>query len=165
MAYDPNPAATHDPATGVVVPVNWLDLLNSNFAELGSAWTTYGSAWLSGGTQPVLGDGSLLSAVKIIGKTCYFRQHLVAGSTTTFGTGDYYWPLPGVQAVAGLEQVFPGKLVDNSSGTCYSVVGYTLGGGFTFHATFDGGGNVGAAAPFAWADGDHITFNAVIEIQ
>lgn len=164
LAYDPDPQATHNPATGVVVPANWLDLLNANFAEIGAAWTSYTPTWTASGTAPALGNGTLAGAYKLLGKLLIVRIRWVAGSTTTFGTGSYFFALPGgVSAKSGIEQTLIGKGVDVSTGFNYVLAGFCTGGATKVEAISNGAGSVGQTSPVTWANGDSIHFNGVIE--
>lgn len=167
MAYDPDPAATHDPATGVVVPANWLDLINSNFAELGAAWTSDPGTWGSASDpQPSIGNGSLDGAYLLIGKTYYFRVQLVIGSTTTLGTGQWFFELPGSpNLLTGM--VAGGRGVDASDGAKeYGLWGTTKSNDQRFYLWSGDSAThlVGATDPITWATGDQINFNGVFEV-
>jgi hypothetical protein len=54
----------------------------------------YSPAWGSGGTQPAIGNGSLTGYYTRIGQQVTAHIRLVSGSTTTFGTGDWYFSVP-----------------------------------------------------------------------
>lgn len=62
--------------------------------DLGGAWTSYTPAWTSSGVAPVLGNGTLTGQYFRVGKTAHVRIRLVPGTTTTFGTGNYYFSTP-----------------------------------------------------------------------
>jgi hypothetical protein len=67
------------------------DLLD--LQRLTETWETYTVAWTSGGTQPVIGNGILEGRKQVVGKWRRNYIRMVAGSTTTFGTGQYFWSL------------------------------------------------------------------------
>lgn len=58
------------------------------------AWTAYTPTWTGGTTNPVIGNGTLTGLYMQIGKTVFFRMRMVAGNTTTFGSGEYRFALP-----------------------------------------------------------------------
>jgi hypothetical protein len=57
-------------------------------------WFNYLHGWSSSGTQPDLGNGTSLCRFNIYGRLLAFNSQLIMGSTTTYGTGSYYWALP-----------------------------------------------------------------------
>lgn len=59
-----------------------------------TAATTYTPTWTSSGTAVALGNGTLTGHYLKIGKLVFYSISLVAGSTTTFGTGTYNFALP-----------------------------------------------------------------------
>jgi hypothetical protein len=69
-------------------------------AATGLAWsyggksTAYTPIWTSSGTQPTLGNGTLVGKYSRIGDLVYFSIKLTFGSTTSAGTGDYSFSLP-----------------------------------------------------------------------
>lgn len=68
------------------------DFQAANFTP--GAWTTYTSAWTSTGTAPAIGNGTISARYSITGNTVNVAITLVAGGTTTFGTGTYSFSLP-----------------------------------------------------------------------
>jgi hypothetical protein len=73
------------------------DQFNSMFA----AWTAYTPAWTTSGTAPSLGNGTLTGRYMKIGRTVIVHINFIAGSTTTFGTGNYNFTVPFAAAAAG----------------------------------------------------------------
>ena len=57
-------------------------------------WPAYTPTWTSAGTAPVLGNGTLIGAYIQIEHFVVARVTLTMGSTTTYGTGNYYFSLP-----------------------------------------------------------------------
>lgn len=130
-----------------------------------ASWTSFTPTWTSSGTPPTIGDGSLLGAYKLIGKTLYIRVYWAAGSTTTFGTGQYFFDLPGgVAAKGGVQQSLAAKGFDFSTGFSYSLAAYVVGGATKIEMTSNGAGVVGATSPITWAVTDSISITGVIEI-
>lgn len=162
--YDENPNATHNPSAGVVVPVSLLDLYNSNFASIGEAWISYTPTWTASGTAPAIGNGTLTGSYKKLGKLLFLKVRWIAGSTTTFGTGQYFFALPGgVTAGIGTEQALVGKGFDASTGFNYVLAGFITSGNNKIEAVSNAAGAVGQTSPVTWANGDGLVFNGVIE--
>jgi microcystin-dependent protein len=57
-------------------------------------WTTYTPSWTSSGTQPAIGNGTIVGQYRRIGQNIACRIALTTGSSTTYGTGDYLFSLP-----------------------------------------------------------------------
>lgn len=77
---------------------------------LEAAWVAYTPVWTAVTTNPVIGNGTLLGRYKRIGKTVLFRVQIVAGSTTTGGSGNYSVSLP-LAAHASGRQIVTGDVV------------------------------------------------------
>ena len=66
----------------------------------GTAWVTagytdtYTPVWTTSGTAPALGNGSLTGRFYRYDKFVFFSVAFVAGSTTTFGTGNFMFSTP-----------------------------------------------------------------------
>ncbi|MEU6348877.1 hypothetical protein ABZ896_06075 [Streptomyces sp. NPDC047072] len=97
--------------TPVAGMVAWLTTPGTLSYHTGSAWvamgawTTYTPAWAAATTAPALGNGTLTGKYAIVGKVCHFTALFTAGSTTTFGSGNYTFgfPVP-AGALGGLPQ-------------------------------------------------------------
>ena len=62
--------------------------------SIGEAWTSFTPTWTAATTNPIIGNGILTGAYCQINKVVVARYKIVAGSTTTYGAGDYYVSLP-----------------------------------------------------------------------
>lgn len=129
------------------------------------AWTTYTPSWTSTGTAPVIGNGTLTGAFCQIGKTVFWRLKFIAGSTSTFGTGQWRFSIPVTSTTAiGASPSAPTTSPATGVGTWYGenpgVIGY--GGIFALlNSTFFAplyqtttAGNltiVGGSSPGVWA--------------
>jgi hypothetical protein len=85
----------------LAVGTNGQLLSADSTAATGLAWsyggtkTSYTTTWgVASGTAPSLGNGTLTAVYSRIGNFVYFAINLVAGSTTTFGSGIYTFTLP-----------------------------------------------------------------------
>lgn len=57
-------------------------------------WTSFSPSWGADGTAPTLGNGTLLGRYRYIGDSAEVEIFLSAGSTTTFGSGTYWFTIP-----------------------------------------------------------------------
>ena len=60
-----------------------------------SGWTTYTPVWSTSGTSPSLGDGTLKGLWRRAGDSMEIIIRLTFGSTTTPGTGNFQFSIPG----------------------------------------------------------------------
>jgi hypothetical protein len=126
-----------------------------------AAWTSYTPSWTSSGTAPAIGNGTIVGAYTQFGKMVTVLIQMVAGSTTTFGTGNYLWSVPVSGTTAGSITAYYGSglTTDSSTNSIWRVAG-VVGISTTAIAYFTGTAGayqVGAAAPFTWANGDSIS--------
>ena len=61
---------------------------------MSGAWTSYTPIWTAVTTNPSLGNGTLNGRYVRSGRTITGYVNLVAGSTTTYGSGDYAFSIP-----------------------------------------------------------------------
>lgn len=110
----------------------------------------YTPVWTASGTAPALGNGTLTGQYYVRGKQVQFHLELVAGSTTTFGTGSYSFTLPFTAALSP-GYAFPAFIQDTGT-TTYAGVG-TPNSTTTFLITVNAG-VVGQLVPHTWATTD-----------
>lgn len=115
MTFSPRTFVVGEVVSAAIMNQEIRDQFNSMFA----AWTTYTPTWTSTGTAPALGNGTLTGRYMKIGRTVIVQINLVAGSTTTFGTGNYSFSLPVTAGTTGLAETGAAQLlgVDRWSGT------------------------------------------------
>lgn len=89
------------------------------WAGLQAAWTAYTPSWTASGTNPSIGNGTIAGSYLQVGKTILVRLNITAGSSTTYGTGNYAVSLP-VAANATGRQIIQG---DVAIGSTYRVRG------------------------------------------
>lgn len=165
MAYDSNPAATHNPATGGTPTAAWGDILNANFAELGAAWTAFTPAMtFSGGGSLTIGNGTIAGAYRQIGKTLDVNISLVVGSTTSFGTNDWRFTLPNSLTSAARRQC--GSAFGNDVGTAFRTGVAWVEPSTTYIAIVSHGAATAwsTTAPHTWANTDQLAISATIEV-
>jgi hypothetical protein len=146
----------HDATAGAVLTAaQWDATVRDGFNAFG-AMTSYTPTWSSLGTQPALGNGTLVGAYSQIQKTVFFRIKLTTGSTSTYGTSAYALSLP-VTVASGARWAFSGFLQDSSTGSVYAITGgATSTTASLYNATASPLTGVSATAPFTFATGDTI---------
>lgn len=131
------------------------------------AWTSYTPSWTSAGTQPALGNGVLAGKYRITGKTVELVVSVVFGSTTTWGTGQWYFTLPasvthafycfGICMCYGSSNYFMGALQTAASGTYFLAWAPTSTANPAMVA-------VTATSPFTWANTNSIYMQMQLSI-
>jgi hypothetical protein len=117
--------------------------------------TAYTPAWTAS-VDPAIGDGSIVGRYTKIAREVSVSIDLIAGSTTTFGTGAWYFSLPYVPTTAlswiGSADIFDagtnirvGSVRTLTDGTARCIV----------HADSDTA-QLDSARPMAWASGDRL---------
>ncbi len=135
-------------------------VVNSKFNNYFSATETpqsYAITWTGAVTNPAIGDGSLTGFYTLQNKICTVQIKMLAGSTTTFGSGVWSFGLP--FAVSGdVEQAIGSAmaldvatnfytgtcLIDANQGTMFVLLGGTAGN------------YASATAPFTWVSDDYL---------
>ncbi len=137
-----------------------LDTMVDALDALTSSWTSYALAWTSGGTQPAIGDGTLEGRYLQANKLVAVHIRLIMGSTTTFGTGQYFLSLPVSARVAN--HVFPCYMLDSGTANKSGIASVSSGLStlFMVQNTTD----VAATTPHTWANGDQIHICGIYEV-
>lgn len=117
------------------------------------AWTAYTPAWTSSGTQPALGNGTLTGAYWKSGRAVLWRAALTAGSTTTYGTGNYFISLPVAAATIATLPTCNSVALDASTGTRFTRQGH-LWTTTTVLFVSEAGASVTNTSPMTWANTD-----------
>jgi hypothetical protein len=138
-------------------------------SQIDSAWTSYVPVWTASGTNPVINNGTIEGWYKVIGKTCFVRGNIAMGSTTTFGTGEWYVSMP-LTAVHADAILLNGNLLDNGT-AWYNVTVNGARSGFNTKAPLQyvniASGvatEVNPTQPFTWTTGDRFIWNGSYEI-
>jgi len=139
-----------------------------NESRIDNGWTAYTPQWTAASVNPVINNGTIEGYYKVIGKTCFVRGNIAMGSTTTFGTGEWYVSMPftASHADAILMTV---TLLDNGSGW-YNATMAGARAGFNHKAPIQyqsAGGtanDINATQPFTWANSDRFMWNGSYEI-
>ncbi|MBK3542528.1 hypothetical protein [Streptomyces sp. MBT60] len=107
--------------------------IRDQFNSMFDVWTPYTPVWTSSGTNPNIGNGTVVARYMKVGRTCRVVVRQTMGSTTTYGTGAYLWTLPftassaatidylGSARLTGSDAWF-GQCVASTGGTQFSPV-------------------------------------------
>lgn len=138
---------------------SWIEL-----GKLG-AWTTYTPTWAASGTAPAIGNGTLSGRyIRLFGRTFATQVLMVAGSTTTFGTGIWSFTTPSSLTVASVYPYgvgFAGQAANwavTVQATDTTFVPYVSTSSTDTRLTV-----ATATAPTAWSTGHFLTFTITWE--
>jgi len=133
-----------------------------------TAWTSYTPSWTAASSNPVIGNGTITGQYKVIGKTCFVRGNIVMGSTTTFGSGEWYVSMPFTASNADAI-LLNANILDNST-AWYNALIAGARAGFNFKSAIqyqNTGGttdSLSPTTPFTWTNGDRFLWNGSYEI-
>lgn len=144
-----------------------LEITNYMTAQT-AAWTSAAPTWTAFAGTPVVGNGTLAGRYKKIGKTVHWEIQLVAGTTTTFGTGgtSFKFTIPG-GGTAAATFVGSGWFFDASAPANYNLT-WKLDTGLTELRIWRNDASPSAeltnTAPVTMATSDILTLSGVVEI-
>jgi hypothetical protein len=119
-------------------------------------WTTFTPTWTATTTNPVIGNGTLTGKYIKIGKTVIAQYRFVAGSTTTFGSGNYRFSLPiNADRIVGAQGGVAGSLFMEDNGVAnFQSTGVRLPDADRIEFLTSSTLPVSNSSPFTWANGD-----------
>lgn len=149
-------------AAGAVLTAAQLNAqVVGNMKAIGDPWTSFTPTWTASTTNPTVGNGSLQGFYMQAGKLVHFRIRVTFGSTSTVGSGTYFWTLPvsSVSTHIAVAQAF----IRNSAGStrAYRFARTSASGIIALEDA--SGAAVTHAVPLAWATGDIIDINGTYE--
>jgi hypothetical protein len=112
----------------------------------------YTPAWTASSTNPVLGDGTLTGKYTKIGRLVWAWVYLLIGSTTTMGTGTYYFSLP--VTASEMTNYLMGTWAAYKTGTGHSSGVARYASSTTAGLALDGAVYLTSAAPWTPENGD-----------
>jgi hypothetical protein len=135
---------------------------------INTSWNSYTPVWTAASSNPVIGNGSIEGWYKVIGKTCFVRGNIVMGTTTTFGSGEWYVSMPFTASHADAI-LMSANLLDNTSAWYNAVVngaraGFNYKAPLQYQAVSGTANDVNATQPFTWASTDRFLWNGSYEI-
>ena len=83
---------------------------------IGAAWESWTPVWSASTTNPVIGNGFIGGSYCRINKTVIADGYVIAGSTTTFGTGNYRISVPISPMISSNGLIGYATLFDASAG-------------------------------------------------
>lgn len=136
-------------AVGDPIPASILDQL----ATALNPWQTYPVAWTSSGTAPAVNNGTLTGYYLQIGKTYLIRIRLVAGSSTSFGTGTWFFSVPTARiSTESLDGAFNGFAYGGSTNRYLITSQDASTTTFSMMASGTPTSGVSGSVPFTWAN-------------
>jgi hypothetical protein len=137
---------------------------------------SYTPTWAGSGGNPVIGNGTLTGRFSLIGKCCHARLRVLAGSTTTFGSGSYSYTLPitasSTNMTANNTPLGVATIGDTGSNLYYSFVMYstttTVLNRFSANIAAASGNQMNnlhtATSPFTFGDTDEVLMDINYEV-
>jgi hypothetical protein len=123
---------------------------------------TYTPTWTASGAAPAIENGSLNGAYWREGQHIRVNITFVAGSATTFGTGEWSFSLP---KTAGRTNTGSAKILDSGTGH-YAAISHVATAASTVKVYgYNVGTAVASTVPITWASGDQITLDIVYPIS
>lgn len=125
--------------------------------QIGAAWETYTPTWTANTANPVLGNGTIVGYYTRIQKLVVFQVRLITGSTTTYGTGVYFFSLPvTASAASGTINTPLGSAWAYDVSLTTGYTGVVIANTTTRVAFQQNAGQAwGVTVPFTWAAGDN----------
>ena len=90
MTFAPRTWVVGEVVTAAHMNTEIRDQFNSMFA----AWTAYTPTWTAATTNPAIGNGSVTGLYMKVGRTTHVHVEMTAGTTTTYGAGQWSFSLP-----------------------------------------------------------------------
>lgn len=121
-------------------------------------WTSFTPTWTGSVSNPVIGNGTLVGKYMQLGKMVMANITASMGSTTTYGSGVWFFALPITIDTGTTKRIVGYALSDDATGILYTALcrvestsdnkTYIFGG--------EAGGAVQSTIPFTWASGDRL---------
>jgi hypothetical protein len=147
-------------AVGANATVLMADSTQSDGLVWGGTWAAYTPAWTSSGTAPAIGNGTISGRFSQLGKTVFYKISVVAGSTTTFGTGTYFFSLPVTAAASAFTFGFA-RAIDTG---VLQYPGFAVLQSTTLLLPITGAGATWSnTVPFTFANTDQMVFDGTYE--
>lgn len=142
-----------DPPDGPSLGEDLALAIEESLSDVGS-WTEFAAlAWTASSVNPSIVNGTLTGHYARIGSTVLYKGAIVAGSSTTYGTGYWIVNMP-VIASLGNRNVGVAGLHDLSTPGNDRAGALELLSSTTMRVVANG--RVDATTPFTWANGDSL---------
>jgi hypothetical protein len=144
--------------------LQWLTIdgiVNTAFGQ----WQNYTVSWTASTTNPSIGNGLLFGKYVQIGKTVIYNIYLAPGSTTTFGSGQWYFSLPKAVSTNSAGSVGNWVAIDTGTNAYSGQIHITSGSNKMTSFIRDGIINyMSSTQPHTWANGDYLYISITYEI-
>ena len=139
-----------------------------NQSRIDNGWTAYTPEWTAASSNPAINNGTIEGYYKVIGKMCFVRGNIAIGSTTTFGTGEWYVSMPFTASHADAI-LMSANLLDNGSGWYNATVagaraGFNHKAAIQYQSAGGTANDINPTQPFTWANSDRFMWNGSYEI-
>jgi len=122
---------------------------------------TYAPTWTGSAVNPAIGNGTITGRYVQIGKMVWLRIKMLAGTTTTFGTGDWRFTLP--VAAAAQDAGATATFFDSSASAVYHGLARFNGSLLRAYTNASPAVLVDPTNPFTWATADFCELDLVYE--
>ena len=152
----------------VSASTNLTGSVTINNSRIDTGWTAYTPQWTAASVNPAIGNGTIEGYYKVVGKTCFVRGNIAMGSTTTFGTGEWYVSMPFTASHAdGILMTV--TLLDNSTAWYNGILngaraGFNHKSAIQYQVVGGTADSVNPTAPFTWTTSDRFLWNGSYEI-
>jgi hypothetical protein len=151
--------------TGSIVSTGSVTI---NGSDITTAWTSYTPTWTAASVNPAIGNGTIQGWYKLVGKTCFVRGNIVMGSTTTFGSGEWYVSMPFTASHADAI-LMSANLLDNTTAWYNALLngaraGFNYKTAIQYQSTGGTADSITPTAPFTWTNSDRFIWNGSYEI-
>ena len=169
---------------GVIEGPASRNIISGNLLTAGSTWTDNSTAtgtnmnlidysianvtpiWGADGTQPAIGNGIITGRVVRRGRTVKVDVSLGIGSTTTFGTSNWYFELPAPFNTWNADVTATGLVRILDSGTAWMMATAWIAAGTRriYMSQQNGGAQINSSVPMTWATGDSLLLQIEFEL-
>jgi hypothetical protein len=144
---------TQNSSSGITIIDNLTGTANDIDNNIFLENKTYTPAWTGSSSNPSIGNGSITGNYSRLGRFVFATIELVIGSTTTLGSGFWFFGLPTTSS--GLSHQGSAVSTDLPGGTAY-VGAATTNYANNYCLITTSAGNVTPTTPFTWGAGDII---------
>lgn len=126
---------------------------------------SYTPTWTGSVADPVIGNGTLRGEYTRNGDTIHLTIEMIAGGTTTFGTGVFRFSVPVVPVpLSGSTQIGFAYFLDSTTTTAFGSAILASAGTYLTLASSATLTGVGTASPWTWAVNDIIRISIVYQL-
>jgi hypothetical protein len=126
--------------------------------------TAYTPTWTGASSNPAIGDGTLQGYYSRNGRQVTVLVNMVAGSTTTFGSGTWFFALPFLPN-QNIRQQGAVIILDNGTTFFGGAVQTLIDGTLRMQVyTFNANGLVTSAVPMTWAVNDYLRLSLTYDM-